>query len=421
MSNLNNIPSGWKETTLGKVCDVQSGGTPSTKITSFWNGSIGWITPKDLSQYKDVFIEKGERSITKEGLENSSAKLLPKHTILFSSRAPIGYVVIAKNEISTNQGFKNLICDEQNSHYKFFYYLLKLKSDYIEKLSSGSTFSEASASLIKSIEVNIPKNIEEQKSIANILIAFDNKIEHLKSQNKTLEQTAQTIFKEWFGKYKVGDELPDRWRVGNLDEVMEFTNGYAFKSKDLLNEPQPNCLKVFKMGDIKKGGGFNHNKTKSYFPKEDAQLISKYILKNGDLLMSMTDMKDAISLLGHTALMIYDDEYIVNQRVGLIRAKNKINIDYPFLYLLTNDKHFIANLRGRANSGVQVNLSTQAIKESLFNIPDIDTNKKFNDLVQPLFEKRKHNYIAIQSLKKTRDTLLPRLMSGQLRVSEFKD
>ena len=237
MSNLNNIPSGWKETTLGKVCDVQSGGTPSTKITSFWNGSIGWITPKDLSQYKDVFIEKGERSITKEGLENSSAKLLPKHTILFSSRAPIGYVVIAKNEISTNQGFKNLICDEQNSHYKFFYYLLKLKSDYIEKLSSGSTFSEASASLIKSIEVNIPKNIEEQKSIANILIAFDNKIEHLKSQNKTLEQTAQTIFKEWFGKYKVGDELPDRWRVGNLDEVMEFTNGYAFKSKDLLNEP----------------------------------------------------------------------------------------------------------------------------------------------------------------------------------------
>ena len=136
--------------------------------------------------------------------------------------------------------------------------------------------------------------------------------------------------------------------------------------------------------------------------------------------MSMTDMKDAISLLGHTALMIYDNEYIVNQRVGLIRANNEINIDYPFLYLLTNDKHFIANLRGRANSGVQVNLSTQAIKESLFNIPDKETNKKFDDLVKPLFEKRKHNYIAIQSLKKTRDTLLPKLMSGQLRVNEFK-
>jgi type I restriction enzyme S subunit len=175
------------------------------------------------------------------------------------------------------------------------------------------------------------------------------------------------------------------------------------------------------MGDIKKGGGFNHDKTKDYYPKESAEKLEKYILKNGDLLMSMTDMKDAISLLGHTALMIYDDEYIVNQRVGLIRAKNDINIDYPFLYLLTNDKNFIANLRGRANSGVQVNLSTQAIKESLFNIPDKETNKKFDALVKPLFEKRKHNYIAIQSLKKTRNTLLPKLMSGQIRVNDFKD
>lgn len=132
----------------------------------------------------------------------------------------------------------------------------------------------------------------------------------------------------------------------------------------------------------------------------------------------MTDMKDAISLLGHTALMIYDDEYIVNQRVGLIRAKNDINIDYPFLYLLTNNKHFIANLRGRANSGVQVNLSTQAIKESLFNIPDQESNIKFDAIVKPLFEKRKHNYIKIQTLTKTRDTLLPKLMSGAIRVNE---
>jgi type I restriction enzyme S subunit len=122
------IPKGWVETTLREVCDVQSGGTPSTKNLNYWNGNIGWITPKDLSNYTKVFIKKGERSITKVGLGNSSAKLLPKHTILFSSRAPIGYVVIAENEITTNQGFKNLICNEENSHYKFFYYLLKLKA-----------------------------------------------------------------------------------------------------------------------------------------------------------------------------------------------------------------------------------------------------------------------------------------------------
>src|SRR5690554_3544175 len=177
------IPDGWVETTLGEVCDVQSGGTPSTKKDSFWNGSIGWITPKDLSNYKGVFIENGERSITKEGLESSSAKLLPKHTILFSSRAPIGYVVIAKNEITTNQGFKNLVCDEVNSHFKYFYYLMKYKAELIERLSSGSTFSEASASLIKNIEVIIPP-LQEQKAIAQVLTAFDDKIESLQADRK---------------------------------------------------------------------------------------------------------------------------------------------------------------------------------------------------------------------------------------------
>ena len=99
MSVDNNIPNGWVETTLGEVCDVQSGGTPSTKNQNYWNGDISWITPKDLSNYTKVFIKKGERSITQIGLDNSSAKLLPKHTILFSSRAPIGYVVIAKNNL----------------------------------------------------------------------------------------------------------------------------------------------------------------------------------------------------------------------------------------------------------------------------------------------------------------------------------
>jgi type I restriction enzyme, S subunit len=137
-------------------------------------------------------------------------------------------------------------------------------------------------------------------------------------------------------------------------------------------------------------------------------------------LMSMTDMKDAISLLGHTALMIYEDEYIVNQRVGLIRVKNDINIEYPYLYLLTNNDDFIAGIRAGANSGVQVNLSTQGIKETEFIIADKETNKAFNNVVMPLFEKRKANSQMIKELKKTRDTLLPKLMSGQVRVNNIK-
>lgn len=414
-----NIPESWVESTIGKVTVVESGGTPSTKKSSYWGDEIPWITPRDLSSFKGVFIEKGERSISIQGLENSSAKLLPKNTILFSSRAPIGYVVIAQNETATNQGFKNIICDEVNSHFKYFYYLMKYKADFIERLSSGSTFSEASGTLIKSIELNLP-HIQEQKAIAKVLTAFDDKIELLQAQNKTLETMAQTIFKEWFGKYQIGDELPEGWRVGEFGEVIEFINGYAFKSKDLSKEPIDNAYKVFKMGDINKGGGFKPGKTKGYYPKSMSTKLNKYILKNGDLLMSMTDMKDAISLLGHTALMIYEDEYIVNQRVGLIRVKNDLNIEYPYLYLLTNNDDFIAGIRAGANSGVQVNLSTQGIKETEFIIADKETNKAFNNVVMPLFEKRKANSQMIKELKKTRDTLLPKLMSGQVRVKNVK-
>lgn len=86
----------WKETTLGEVCKIASGSTPSTKVNDYWDGNISWITPKDLSGYNSVFIEKGSRNITEKGLKNSSAHLVPKNTILFSSRAPIGYVAIAK-------------------------------------------------------------------------------------------------------------------------------------------------------------------------------------------------------------------------------------------------------------------------------------------------------------------------------------
>ena len=123
-NDTTHIPEWWKETTLGKVVNISSGSTPSTNEDSYWNGDIPWITPKDLSSHNSVFISKWERNITDKWLKNSSAQLLPQNTILFSSRAPIWYVAIAKNEVTTNQGFKNILCDEIDSHYKFFYYLI---------------------------------------------------------------------------------------------------------------------------------------------------------------------------------------------------------------------------------------------------------------------------------------------------------
>jgi len=311
------------------------------------------------------------------------------------------------------------------------YYLTSTRGQYeLNSRASGSTVQGTKRSEFNYVNIVLPSTYEEQKEIANIISSFDKKMKLLQEQNKTLEIMAKTIFKEWFIDFNYPNstdemidselgKIPKGWRVGRLEEFIEFINGYAFKSKELLTESTENTYKVFKMGDIKKGGGLHNNKTKSYFKKENVLKTSKHILKDGDLLMSMTDMKDAISLLGHTALMIYNNEYIVNQRVGLIRANNNINIDYPFLYLLTNNKEFISNLRGRANSGVQVNLSTQSINESKFIVSDKKINQEFNDIVKPIFHKIKNNTFQIKTLIDTKDKILPNLMSGKVRIKDF--
>jgi type I restriction enzyme S subunit len=132
----------------------------------------------------------------------------------------------------------------------------------------------------------------------------------------------------------------------------------------------------------------------------------------------MTDMKGNVALLGHTALMTENDKYIVNQRVGLLRANGRFGIDYPFLFIITNYKDFLENLRGRANSGVQVNLSTAEIKASKLVLAPESINKQFNDIAKPIFQTIMDNQLENNRLATLRDTLLPRFMSGELSVVE---
>ena len=188
--------SDFRFVTLSEVAEVIGGGTPSTKDPANYNGDIPWITPKDLSNHKFRHIGRGERSITDKGLSSSSAKLLPANSVLFTSRAPIGYVALAKNEVATNQGFKNLVMKEGNIP-EFFYYLLKHYTPKIKSFASGSTFQEVGGSVLKSIEVNVPP-ISDQKAIAHILGTLDDKIELNQKMNQVLEEIARAIFKSWF-------------------------------------------------------------------------------------------------------------------------------------------------------------------------------------------------------------------------------
>ena len=168
--------SNWKECTLDELGEIVGGATPSTKDESNYGGEIAWITPKDLSKLKGRFIAHGERNITEKGLNSCSTQMMPENAVLFSSRAPIGYIAIAANPVCTNQGFKSIVANEDNDPM-FLYYLLKYNKDAIEAMGSGTTFKEVSGSTMRSIRVRVPVNKIEQQRIAVILSTLDSKIE----------------------------------------------------------------------------------------------------------------------------------------------------------------------------------------------------------------------------------------------------
>ena len=161
---------------LNELGTVYSGGTPSTKKDEYWDGNIPWITPKDLSGYKRKYISSGERSITELGLQKSSATLIPKRSVLMSSRAPIGYVVINENEVTTNQGFKSINCNEDKCLNVYMYYWIKNNVDYITSKSNGSTFKEISGTSFKELIIKVPSLVNQTK-IVDILGKIDKKIE----------------------------------------------------------------------------------------------------------------------------------------------------------------------------------------------------------------------------------------------------
>ena len=161
---------------ISELGNVVGGATPSTKNPAYWDGNIPWLSPKDLTRYHSRFIGHGARNITQDGLDSSSTTMLPTGTVLFSSRAPIGYAAIAANPICTNQGFKSVVPNDQTDSL-FLYYLLKANTNKIEGLASGTTFKEVSATTMRSLEVKVPASLGEQRAIASVLGALDAKIE----------------------------------------------------------------------------------------------------------------------------------------------------------------------------------------------------------------------------------------------------
>jgi len=178
-SELGLIPEGWRVGTLSELGDIVAGGTPSkTKPEYYTNNGIAWLTPKDLSVKCNKFTARGEIDITEDGYKNSSAKLMPRGSVLFSSRAPIGYISIAKGDICTNQGFKSVVPTYAGTAY--LYYWLCENTEAIEAQASGSTFKEASGSLMRSFPALVPEK--------SVIDSFEKELSPILNEQEILEE-----------------------------------------------------------------------------------------------------------------------------------------------------------------------------------------------------------------------------------------
>lgn len=385
----------WKECTLSNLGTIVGGATPSTKDSSnYENGSIAWITPKDLSTHTERFISHGERNITEKGLKSCSAQLMPQNSILFTSWAPIGYIAIAKNEVCTNQGFKSIV-PNKDTDFMFLYYLLKYNKDNIENLGSGTTFKEVSGSIMKSVPVKVPPLPTQQKIVA-ILSSLDDKIELNNKINTNLEQQAGALFKNWFvDKYE---------KEGTIGDYCAVKSGFAFKSAWWQDEG----TKVIRIGDIEQG--CLNLETCAHVATDKIEVAKDFIVQGGDLVIAMTG-----ATIGKFSMIPKTQEPIlVNQRVGKFFLGNNPIEKVPFIYCTLKQEEVITEFINRGQGSAQPNISTSDIISIPCWIQNQESISRFNKSVQPMFETIISNQEENRKLSALRDSLLPKLMNGEI-------
>ncbi len=367
----------WIECKISDLGTVVGGATPSTKkAENYEGGNIAWITPKDLSTFSGRYIQRGERNITEIGLKSCSTQLLPENTVLFSSRAPIGYVAIAANEVCTNQGFKSVIPNEATDPL-FLFYLLKHNKDKIEAMGSGTTFKEVSGNTMKNIIVRVPSDKEVQKNIASILGTLDDKIEENERINNNLEQQAQAIFDAMFPSISNGENT--------IGDIITPKRGKGLLSKNAIFGNVP----------VVAGGlepSTYHNVANTFAPV---------------LAISASGANSGYVSLWNIPIWSSDSSFI----------DSSMTDDVYFWYALLKKRQ--KEIYDAQTGSAQPHIYPQHIAAMPISNLNFDDVRNYTATVTPIFEMIGHNKAENVRLATTRDALLPKLMSGKLNISDI--
>lgn len=378
----------WIECTLDKLGEIVGGATPSTKCEDYYGGSIPWITPKDLSSFKGRYITSGERNITEKGLASCSAQMMPKDAVLFTSRAPIGYVAIASQSVCTNQGFKSIVVNEKADPL-FVYYLLKYNKDAIEAMGSGTTFKEVSGKTMRAVKVRIPLDVSYQKRIAAVLDSLDTKIENNERINDNLQQQAMALYAEMFL-----NSSDNNVTSGTLSDIAVITMGQS-PSGNSYNED--GVGEVFYQGRAEFGFRFPKRRLFTTEPKRMAE--------TGDVLLSVR------APVGD--LNVAYESCCIGRGLGAIHSKTGHSSFVLYTMFALKSQLDVFNGEGTVFGSI----NRDALNAIPIDVPLVTKIDRFEAVAHPIDELIRTNYEENCRLEAIRDSLLPKLMSGEIDVS----
>ena len=381
----------WKEYRLTEIMDLIGGGTPKTSNPDYWDGDIPWISVKDFNGDRR-YVGETEKKITKLGLDNSSTKILSKGDIIISARGTVGELAIIPSDMAFNQSCYGLRAKDFVDSC-FLYYLLKQSVNILKHNTHGSVFDTITRETFENISVKLPP-LPTQQKIAAILSSLDDKIELNNKINTNLEQQAQALFKNWFVDFEpFGGKMPAEWKVGKLSDIAEITMG---QSPDGKSYNEDGIGTVFYQGRAEFGTRFP---TRRLFTTEPKRIAHKF-----DTLMSVR------APVGD--LNIANEECCIGRGLAAMHSKDDHQSFVHYTVQALRPQLDVFNGEGTVFGCI----NKDALNNMDIVIPTKEELERFEKIVATLdadiYNRSKEN----DRLKNIRDTLLQKLMNGEIEV-----
>ena len=390
--------SEWQNTSLGSLGQVITGKTPSKDNPEDWGEHMLFVTPTDYKNYTK-FGYSSTRMLSLIGSNRQKARVLPVKSVLVTCiGSDMGKSVINYFPCVSNQQINAIVPNQSVSDNDFVYYLTRQLYDVFRSLGGdGTAVPILNKSAFENISVEIPP-LPEQKAIANVLSSLDDKIDLLHRQNKTLEAMAETLFRQWFENKELD---------GTITQLIKIQNGYAFKSNDFIENGNNGILKIKNIS-----GGVIDIFNTDYVDNNVAKKTQlRFMVSSGDVLIAMTGAEiGKLGIVPKTSKTLW-----LNQRVGLLADKVKGGKYLAYLQLKSEyGQDFIENT---ATGSAQPNISSYGIENCGFPLLSEEEIQKYCAQIEYFYERIISNLCQIQTLEKLRDNLLPKLMSGEVRVA----